>query len=81
MTTLELTNVRYYDSSDVYHYSVDNRPLFDLSSRDDLVIDKYVPIVSISNPPEFLGQIAIVNRAAYMGIGTESTNDWVKVTI
>ena len=76
----DLFEVRYYSDKDVYHFSTDNRPLYDLSSRDDQIVDKYTPITSVTRPPQFLGQIAIVNRSAYLGVGVDSTIDWKKVT-
>ncbi|MNK27665.1 hypothetical protein D3C87_460270 [compost metagenome] len=35
--TTELGEVRYYTEDDVYHYSVDNRPLQDLASNDGIL--------------------------------------------
>jgi hypothetical protein len=39
MTTLTLNTVRYYTLSDVYHYTVDNRPLQDLASNDGILLN------------------------------------------
>lgn len=35
MSTIILPEVRYHTEDDAYHYTVDNRPLEDLASRDD----------------------------------------------
>lgn len=34
MSAITLNTVRYYTNQDVYHYTVDNRPLQDLASND-----------------------------------------------
>jgi len=37
MSTIILPEVRFHTEDDAYHYTVDNRPLEDLSSRDDVL--------------------------------------------
>jgi hypothetical protein len=45
-----LTSVRYYTQADPYYYTVDNRPLEDLKTRDDEIandLDKRVNVMRI----------------------------------
>lgn len=35
-----LTSVRFYEESDAYYFTVDNRPVSDLKQRDDLLADR-----------------------------------------
>jgi hypothetical protein len=38
MTTITLNTVRVYTNEDVYHYTVDNRPLQDLIANDNILL-------------------------------------------
>lgn len=37
MKTISLNTVRYFTDADVYHYTVENRPLTDLASNDEVL--------------------------------------------
>lgn len=39
MSNISLNTVRYYTDADVYHYTVDNRPLQDLASNDQILLN------------------------------------------
>jgi hypothetical protein len=38
MSTISLSPIRYYDENDVYHYTVDNRPLEDLRNNIESIV-------------------------------------------
>lgn len=48
MSNITLPSVRYLTENDVYHYSVDNRPLQDLASRDQLLADNLNAVLNLS---------------------------------
>lgn len=74
-----ITDVRFFTEADPYYYTIDNRPLKDLSIRDLDILNLLKPLTSIENTPVFLGQKALIENLWYLAVGIESSEDWVPI--
>ncbi len=51
--TIALNTIRYYTQADPYHYSVDNRPLYDLE-QNDIILRSYMDQIVVNTSSSVL---------------------------
>lgn len=72
--TIQLTPVRYYSDNDVYHYTVDNRPLQDLAANDAALLAEIT-----ASDPDSVSQVTSLDGTEY--ISAKKSGSWLGTTL